>query len=163
MTEGFRLHHIGILVADVARSSQLLQQHYGYVPESSIIEDARQTAFAQFLRMPGADHWTELVAPNGPSSVLTAALKQRRSGTHHVCYEVPNIDRACEHLASLSTRIISASVPGVAFGGRRIAWAIDLDYMLVELVEAGPGPLALRSISGEQPPASVRGRLEMET
>jgi methylmalonyl-CoA/ethylmalonyl-CoA epimerase len=150
MTDGFRLHHIGILVADIPRSSEQLQRRYGFVTESSIIEDARQTAFVQFLRLPGADHWTELVAPNGPSSVLTTALKQRRSGTHHVCYEVSNIDRACEHLASLSTRIIAAPVPGVAFGGRRIAWAIDLDYLLVELVEAGPGPLCLASISGEQ-------------
>ncbi len=156
MTDGFRLHHIGLLVADIPRSSELLKQRYGFVAESPLIEDPRQTAFVQFFRLPGADHWTELVAPNGPSSVLTTALKQRRGGTHHLCYEVPDIDRACEHLASLSARIIAAPVPGVAFGGRRIAWAIDLDYLLVELVEAGPGPLSLASISGERQSASER-------
>src|SRR5690349_3991164 len=94
--ESFRLHHIGILVADVARASELLQTRFGYTADSEILEDARQTAIAQFLKLPGSEHWTELIAPNGPTSVLAAAVKQRRSGTHHLCYEVPNISQACE-------------------------------------------------------------------
>jgi methylmalonyl-CoA/ethylmalonyl-CoA epimerase len=143
MHESFRLHHIGILVADIDRSRDLLVQRFGYVAETGLIEDAQQTAFGQFLRLPGADHWTELVAPNGPNSVLRGALDRKRGGTHHLCYEVPDVDAACQRLHDLAMNVISTPKPGTAFGGRRIAWVIDRDYLLIELVEAGPGPLAL--------------------
>ncbi len=139
----YRLHHIGILVSDLARVAQNLISRFGYIAESSVIEDPRQTAFAQFLRLPGADHWTELIAPNGPESVLIGALKQRRGGTHHLCYEVVDIDASFEQLGNNSMTQITGPVPGIAFDGRRIAWLIDRDNLLVELLERGDGPLVL--------------------
>ncbi len=142
MDDSFRLHHVGILVSDVARAGESLSRRFGYVAETEVLEDSRQTAYVQFLRLPGADHWTELVAPNGPASLLSAAVKQRRGATHHLCYEVSDIRGACERLAASMT-LIAAPVPAIAFGGRRIAWLIDRDYLLIELVESGPGPLSL--------------------
>jgi methylmalonyl-CoA/ethylmalonyl-CoA epimerase len=143
MDKRFRLHHIGILVADVAVASERLVKQFGFQPDTPILEDPTQTAIAQFLRLPGADHWTELIAPNGPDSKLRGALERRRGGTHHVCYEVDDIDAACVHLHEQSMMVIAKPVPGSAFGGRRIAWLIDKEFLLVELVEAGPGPLSL--------------------
>ncbi len=143
MDESFRLHHIGILVADIARASEQMIERFGYVAESAIIEDPIQTARVMFLRLPGADHWTELVAPNGPDSVLGEALRKRKGGTHHLCHEVADIEAACEHLRGQSMMLVAPPAPAVAFGGRRIAWLMDGDCLLVELVESGPGPLCL--------------------
>src|SRR5262245_37184373 len=103
MDDSFRLHHVGILVPDVARASESLTRRFGYVAETDVLEDSRQTAYAQFLRLPGADHWTELIAPNGPTSVLSAAVKQRRGGTHHLCYQVGDINAVCDRLATSMT------------------------------------------------------------
>ena len=113
-----------------------------------MIEDPQQTALVQFLRLPGADHWTELVAPNGPNSVLTAALDRKRSGPHHLCYEVDDIEAACHALRSAGMSILANPVPAVAFTGRRVAWLTDRDFLLTELVESGAGPLVQSRLVG---------------
>ncbi len=143
MDDSFRLHHVGLLVANVATASEQLIKRFGYVAESPVIEDPLQTAFVMFLKLPGADHWTELVAPNGPGSALSTALKTRKGGTHHLCYEIADIASACERLRDRGMLLVAPPVPAMAFGGRRIAWLIDADCLLVELVESGPGPFSL--------------------
>jgi len=147
MDNYFRLHHIGILVRDIGQSSERLVSRFGYRVESPVIEDARQTAFVQFLRLDGADHWTELVSPNGEASLLRGALERRNGATHHLCYEVQDIDAACRRLRAEAMAMVSPPVEAVAFGGRRIAWFVDRDQLLVELVEDGPGPLSTNSLS----------------
>ena len=67
------------------------------MPPQTIISDPVQTALVKFLRQPGAPNWIELVTPNGPQSKLTAALK-KGGGQHHLCYEVSDMARACDHL-----------------------------------------------------------------
>jgi hypothetical protein len=62
---------------------------------------------------------------------------------HHVCYEVDDIKAAVARLRKISMTLLSDPKPGTAFGGRLIAWLTDRDHTLVELVEAGAGPLAL--------------------
>lgn len=143
----FRLHHVGILVADVRRASESMAARFGYGVESPVIEDPLQTAFAIFLRLPDADHWTELVAPNGPDSKLSNALRRTKGGTHHVCYQVEDIEGACVRLREQSMLVIAEPVASVAFGGRPIAWLVDGAGMLVELVQSGPGPLCLPAIA----------------
>ena len=143
------LHHIGYLVADIEASSALWSTRFGYVLESSIIEDPAQTAFVQFLRQPGSPHWLELVAPNGPGSRLAAALKTG-GGLHHLCYETAEIEAAVGTLRTQGMFPISRPTPAVAFGGRRIAWLLDPAKTLVELVESGTGPLSLATIQGNE-------------
>ena len=143
MDSSFRLHHIGLLVADVVAASASLVERFGYLRETPIIQDPVQTAFVTFLRLPGADHWTELVAPNGPGSVLAEALRRRRGGPHHLCFQVDDLSQACDRLRDRSMLLITEPVPAVVFGGRHIAWLIDEAGLLVELVESGPGPLCL--------------------
>ena len=40
----FQLHHIGYLVKDIAASAASFADRFGYVIESEVIEDPRQTA-----------------------------------------------------------------------------------------------------------------------
>ena len=130
------LHHIGILVKDVSQSMQGYVS-MGYALASDIIHDPIQTAIAQFLRLPGDSVFLELIAPNGPDSKLSNALK-KQPGFHHVCYSTPGIEGACAALASEGWFLITPPVAAVAFPGRRIAWLRGADRLLVELVEAGP-------------------------
>jgi len=148
MDNPFRLHHIGILVSDIAPAAERFAKRFGYTIDSPVIEDPQQTALVQFLRLGRADHWTELVSPNGEGSVLRGALERRKGGVHHVCYEVDEIEAACKQLRSQAMAMVAAPAPAVAFDGRRIAWFMDRDQLLVELVESGPGRLALRDLVG---------------
>jgi methylmalonyl-CoA/ethylmalonyl-CoA epimerase len=141
----FRLHHVGSLVADLAASASALAKRLGYVVCTGEIVDAAQTARVQFLRLPGADHWLELVTADGENSKLANALG-RGVTLHHLCYEVTDLPAAVKQLREGGMLEVGAPTPAAAFGGRRIAWMMDRGNPLVELVEAGPGPLSLREL-----------------
>jgi len=145
----FALHHTGLLVRDVEQAATHYARTMGYVIESAAIEDPVQTAWVKFLRLPGARNWLELVAPNGPKSRLTAALA-KGGGVHHVCYEVADIAGAVAQFRESGFMVLSEPVDAVAFPGRRIAWVMDRQRFLVELLEAGPGVLSLSSLENNQ-------------
>ena len=89
----------------------------------------------------------ELVSPENENSKLSNVLAKRGEGLHHLCYEVPGIEAACEHLREGRQMMLSGPTPAVAFGGRRIAWFMDRAGLLTELVEAGAGPLSLATLA----------------
>jgi methylmalonyl-CoA/ethylmalonyl-CoA epimerase len=142
----FQLHHIGMLVKSIENSTDLHVSRYGYGIESEIIHDSVQTARVRFLRLPAGRNWLELVSPEDEHSKLSNALAKRGEGLHHLCYEVPLIQSACEYLRQGKQMQLSGPTPAVAFGGRPIAWFIDRAGLLTELVEAGEGPLSLASL-----------------
>lgn len=136
---GYRLHHIGILVPVIEKHAQDYVQRFGYTIRTDIVHDPLQTAFVQFLEAPGESVFLELVAPDRPDSKLTKALS-RGGGLNHLCYAVPDIEGACSDLIASGLPQIHAPTPAVAFNQRRIAWFIGRDRVVFELVEAGlPG------------------------
>ena len=93
-----------------------------------------QTAFVRFFALPRSRAYLELVAPDGPASVLNGALA-KGGGVHHICYSTPCLDGTLQHLRSAGAIVIRRPVPAVAFCNRRIAWVMDESRALVELVE----------------------------
>ena len=143
MTKGveFSLHHVGIAVASIDESRAFYVDHFGYIVESPIIHDPVQTAFVQFLRVPGDSPFLELVAPDSPASKLASAVR-KGGGLNHMCYRVSDIEAAMEKLNSIEMTVLCSPVSAVAFPGRRIAWLLGSDRVPVELVETGePGKL----------------------
>jgi methylmalonyl-CoA/ethylmalonyl-CoA epimerase len=132
----FQMHHVGIVVEDLAASASEYVRRYGYEIVSSPIEDPVQTAIVQFLRLPGAATYLELVTPRGEDSKLRGALKQKRH-LNHVCYAVDDIDAVCAGLRDDGMFLLQAPVVASAFRPRRIAWLMGSDGIPVELVEAG--------------------------
>jgi len=144
-TPSFPLHHVGILVSDIKTECARFVKRYGYVIESEVIEDRKQTACVRFIRQAGALFWLELITPNGPDSKLINGLK-RGGGLHHLCYEVDDLARVTQNLSEDGMMMISEPVLAEAFPGRRIAWFIGQDRILIEVLEAGSGPLSLSSL-----------------
>lgn len=141
-TTNLRLHHVGVLVADLERSVERFVRQFGFQQESDLIVDTIQTARVCFLRQPGQSHWLELVTPHGDSSKLEGALR-RGPGPHHLAYETPDLDRAMADLRAQGLMPLGRPEPGAAFGGRLIAWFYGPEVGLTELVMRGPGPLEL--------------------
>jgi methylmalonyl-CoA/ethylmalonyl-CoA epimerase len=141
-SSNFALHHMGYLVADIDTAAQRYVDRFGYCIESKKIEDPVQTAYVQFLRLPGQSSWLELISPNSETSKLTKALS-KGGGWHHICYEVSDIEQACENLRAQGMLTISPPVAATAFPGRKIAWLMDREKFLVELLEAKTGVLSL--------------------
>ena len=130
-----RLHHIGILVPDVAASSTQYKHAFGYEEVTAVIHDPVQAAFVKFLKLPGSDHFVELIAPDTPASHLQKAL-QRSTAVHHFCLISDDLDASLNNARNNSWLTLSNPVPSVAFRGKKIAWLMNRERALVELVES---------------------------
>jgi methylmalonyl-CoA/ethylmalonyl-CoA epimerase len=131
-----RLHHTGVVVRDIKRAAGDFVSLWGYRFASGIIHDPLQTAHVQFLSLGDDRPFLELVAPDGPGSKLSVSAKERQ-GPHHLCYAVSDIEGMCDRLRDYGLFLIQEPVPAVAFPGRRIAWLMDRNRVLTELVEEG--------------------------
>ncbi|HMD84916.1 MAG TPA: VOC family protein [Terriglobia bacterium] len=130
------LHHVGVTVKEIPEAAALYLR-LGYEPRTGIIHDPEETAYVQFLRLPGDRAYLELIAPDRQDSKLSGALK-RGGGLNHLCFATEDIETACERLCAEGFFLISSPVSAVAFHGRRIAWLMGPDRVLTELVESGP-------------------------
>ena len=132
---GLRLHHIGIAVEDVATATAHYVRLLGCEVKSAVVRDPVQTAYVQFVKMPGDSVYIEFIAPDGNKSKLRNALK-KGGGLNHLCYATPDIDGSYKHLRGQGLFPLQPPVPAVAFKGRRIAWFMGADGVPVELVES---------------------------
>lgn len=136
-----RLHHVGYVVASVEDALPQFLSSLGAQADSAVIHDPLQKVFVQFLRMPAQDGvLLELVAPADTSSPVQSFLK-RGGGLHHVCYEVKDLERAIAEARSRKCILLRPPKPAAAFGGRRIAWVMTPEKMLIEYLESSRIPL----------------------
>jgi len=130
-----KLHHIGFVVVSIEESGVSFARSLGATWDGNIIFDPLQKVRVTFLK--GAhdnDALIELVEPGGEDSPVTQFL-ERGGGLHHLCYEVGDLDAHLDFCKSVGTLLIRKPVPAVAFGGRRIAWALTRKRLLVEYLE----------------------------
>ncbi len=80
----------------------------------------------------------ELVEPAGEQSPVRASL-EKGGGLHHLCYEVENCDQVISAMRQRGAMIVRRPQPAVAFEGRRIAWMLTSEKLLVELLERDGG------------------------
>jgi methylmalonyl-CoA/ethylmalonyl-CoA epimerase len=132
----FRIEHIGVAVPDIERAISQYADTLGYKLLRGPYDDPQQQARVAFIgtEVPG-DTQLELVAPLAPGSQVERVLAKGQ-GLYHICYEVPNIKEAIEHLRSQKCILISGPTPAVAYDGRPIAWLYTPSRQLTELVEA---------------------------
>lgn len=131
------VHHVGIVVANVEAATAHYAGYFGYEVKSAIIHDPVQTAYVQFLKLPGDSVYLEFVSPDRPNSRLTNALN-KGGGLNHICYCTEDIEGELRRLRSRGLFLLQAPVAATAFPGRRIAWLIGKDQIPIELVEMGP-------------------------
>jgi len=134
--ESLALHHAGFVVAAIEPSyAEAFARSLGAVWDGKVIHDPIQKAFVTFLRSRGEGQpQIELVAPAAPDSPVTKFL-ERGGGLHHLCYEVADLDRCVAEMKSLGALKAKQPKPAAAFGGRRIAWMLTREKLLVELLE----------------------------
>ena len=132
-----RIHHIGYVVADVERAAEGFARSLGARILTPAIHDPLQKAYVLFLQIPGDVAQWELVGPAGTGSPV-ATLAARGGGLHHVCYEVADLDGAVAQARAARSAVIRPAKPAVAFDGRRIAWVLTAEKLLVEYLEIVP-------------------------
>src|SRR5208283_454686 len=130
------LHHVGYAVASIKPMTELYVRRFGYEICTEVIHDPTQTAYVQFLRIPGDRTYLEFVAPDGLDSKLSGAIR-RGGGLNHLCYSVDDIETATQELSATGMMILTPPVAGVPFNGRRVAWLCGEDGAPTELLERG--------------------------
>lgn len=130
-----RIHHLGIVCRDMEQALREYQA-LGFVPEGPPVEDAVQRVTVAFLQG-AAGSRIELVVPAGPDSPVQAFL-DNGGGLHHVCYQVPDLDRALADLENRRFLVVRQPVEACGLGGCRIAFAYSKNMQLIEFVEMEP-------------------------
>ncbi len=128
-----RLHHIGYVVPSIAESSRRWESAMLASSVSAIYEDDIQKAAVLFLELSDGVK-LELVEPLTDNSPVKRFLS-KGGGLHHLCFEVSSLAEQINHMREQHAVLVRRPQPAVAFGGRRIAWMMTRDRMLVEYLE----------------------------
>jgi methylmalonyl-CoA/ethylmalonyl-CoA epimerase len=132
---GLKLHHFGFVVADIAAGMAGFTRSLAAHWDGRIYDDPLQKVKVAFLTTRPGDAQIELVQPNAEDSPVTRFLREKGGGFHHVCYEVADLEEEMAEMKSRGALIARRPKPAVAFEGRRIAWMLTAEKMLVELLE----------------------------
>jgi methylmalonyl-CoA/ethylmalonyl-CoA epimerase len=136
-----RLHHVGFVVADIVVGMEGFVRSMSASWDGRIFEDPHQKVKVAFLSTRPGDPLIELVEPAAEDAPVRRFLIERGGGLHHVCYEVDDIEAHIVEMKARRSMMVRRPKPAVAFDGRRIAWMLTAEKLLVELLEKGVQPL----------------------
>lgn len=133
ITPRLRLHHVGIVVADLdAAEARFLALGFAHGERFSIPEQSIEA-----IVFPAGDgSWVELISPTDPEGPIARYMAKRGEGTHHVAYQVDDIVAELRRLKAKGVRLIDET-PRQGTHGWTIAF-IHLESthgVLTELVE----------------------------
>ena len=111
-----RVAHVGIAVPSIAAALAFYREILGLEPGTPEVADG-----ATIVALAFGDVQVELLEPRDPQGPVAKFLARRGPGIHHICYRVPDLDRALERCRTAGYRLIDA-VPRRGAGGRRIAF-----------------------------------------
>ena len=111
-----RLAHVGIAVPRIADALPFYRDVLGLVPGHPETADG-----ATIVSLTFGEVAVELLEPRDPESPIARFLARRGPGIHHVCYRVPDLDRALERCRAAGYRLVD-DTPRRGAGGRRIAF-----------------------------------------
>jgi methylmalonyl-CoA/ethylmalonyl-CoA epimerase len=131
---GFRFHHIGLACRDIEKETKALSL-VGYEIEGEHFMDPLQKIHGCFLVGPGPR--MELLAPVDESSPIVSWLN-KDAKMYHQAYEVESIGPMLVSLSAHHAVVVSRAKPAVAFGGRKVAFLMFPNRLLIELIEC-PG------------------------
>ena len=132
--KALKVDHLGIAVPDLAEALTAYRS-LGFEVES-IHDVPTEKVRAAFL--PVGESRLELLEPTEPGSVIARFL-EKRSGLHHVCVLVEDIEQALADLKAAGASLIDER-PRPGAGGCRVAFVHPRSAagVLLELKEARP-------------------------
>jgi methylmalonyl-CoA/ethylmalonyl-CoA epimerase len=128
-----RYHHTGVACKSLEDEGLWYTTSLGYEPEGEVFTDPLQGIRGRFLTNGGGR--IELVEAL-PESAALATWLQRGFTIYHLAFEVSALEAAIQRLDEARAKLVSPPKPAVAFGGRRVAFCMRPNLMLVELIES---------------------------
>lgn len=113
-----KINHIGIAVNSIENSVHFYREVLGMRYEGSE-EVAEQKVRVAFLAV--GESRIELLEPTSPDSPVARFLEKNGEGTHHVAYEVADLEEALADLRAAGVKLIDQT-PRCGAHGTRIAF-----------------------------------------
>jgi methylmalonyl-CoA/ethylmalonyl-CoA epimerase len=140
MAPASRMHHIGFVVEQIAQSMEGFVRGLSGVWDGKVFADPHQGVKVAFVSTPLGLPQIELVEPDGEHSPVRKFLNEKGGGLHHVCYEVSGLEREIVEMRARGALLVRRPTPAVAFEGRRVAWVLTQEKLLMELLESCAPP-----------------------
>jgi methylmalonyl-CoA/ethylmalonyl-CoA epimerase len=129
------IHHVGFVVNSIEEVADRFAKSIGAIWDHKTTHDPLQRVRVSFVGGGNSSFTSvELVEPAGPNSPVERFL-QRGGGLHHLCYEVDRLEDQLSFSRSDGGVIVKPPLPAAAFEGRRIAWVVTKDKLLLEFLE----------------------------
>lgn len=140
LSEGVkRIDHVAIVVRDLESALTFYRDMLGIVP-SRVLEFPQEGVRIAFLPLGGSGgSEIELLEPSNPEGSVARFLEQRGGGLHHICLEVPDIDRALDELRAAGARVLDESPRPTAEGRGIFLHPKGTGGVLLELVQRTDG------------------------
>lgn len=133
---GFRFHHIGVACRNMEKEAEALKL-LGYEMEGETFTDPLQKIHGCF--MAGIGPRVELLAPLDETSPIISWLNKDIK-MYHQAFEVDSMERALTRLTGQRAVVVSRPKPAIAFEGRKVAFLMLPNRLLVELIESPSVP-----------------------
>jgi methylmalonyl-CoA/ethylmalonyl-CoA epimerase len=129
------LHHVGFVVSSISDEIEGFAASVGATWNGKIFDDPLQQVRVSFLQPAfSVEAAIELVEPTVEHSPVSRFLA-RGGGLHHLCYEVDNLEEDLKLARTRGSLIVKQPLPAVAFNGRRIAWVVTRNRLVIEYLE----------------------------
>ena len=136
--EGVELlpHHVGYAVANIHEAVKKFFD-LGYENTSEIIQDENRRINIVFMKHKDADMCVELIEPLDDHSPVSATLSQKKNvaSPYHICYETHSLKKSIYLLKKKGYYVTSNPAPAPAIGNRCVAFLVNRDAGLIELLE----------------------------
>jgi methylmalonyl-CoA/ethylmalonyl-CoA epimerase len=141
LTDGIkRIDHVAVVVRDLESALLFYRDTLGIMP-SRVLDFPQEGVRIAFLPLGGANgSEIELLEPIDPTGSVARFLEQRGGGLHHICLEVPDIDRALADLRAAGARMLDESPRPTADGRGIFLHPKGTGGVLLELVQRADAP-----------------------
>lgn len=131
MTDQPRIAHVGVAVPDIEAALAFYRDVLGLTPGHAETADG-----ANIVSLTLGESAVELLSPSTSDGPIAKFLAKRGPGIHHICYRVPDLDRALAACIEAGYTLID-QVPRTGAGGCRIAFVHPKSTagILIELTE----------------------------
>jgi methylmalonyl-CoA/ethylmalonyl-CoA epimerase len=111
-----RVAHVGVAVPSIDAALAFYRDILGLEPGPSESADGATVVGVRL-----GDVQIELLEPRDADGPVAKFLAKRGAGIHHLCFRVPDLDRALERCRAAGYRLID-DVPRPGADGRRVAF-----------------------------------------
>lgn len=128
-----RLNHVAIAVQDVEAAAKIYQETLGATISEKVAQPDHGV-WTIFVELPNTK--IELLEPLGDNSPIAGFLKNNpKGGMHHLCYEVEDINAACEKMREQGATITGTGEPRIGAHGKPVVFLHPKDFCgtLIEL------------------------------